>query len=183
MRFLFWRLPSSTASWARIDFGDLGAAWGMEKTKYGDFSKAWDVFALYRLPGAYGCLVFNKLYPTGTEVSLLTHAEIERIIEEMRIQAGNAHIAGSENRRLNKLILWYSRKIAPQGAFSEADTLEQNRVALSAPIIRAYLSQCWNCENCSYDCRSVSYTASSETNHIRGPCARRLDKAKENRNE
>lgn len=71
------------------------------------------------------------------EVLLPTHTEIERTIEEMRIQAGNAHIAGSENRRLNKLILWYSRRIAPQSALSDADTLEQNRVALSAPLREA----------------------------------------------
>lgn len=190
-----WRDPRNAFSFLApaVQYGQLGAAltletlgqrWGWEKTKvWRFFQKYGDVFALYRLPGAYGCLVFNKLYPTGTEVSLPTHAEIERIIEEMRIQAGNAHIAGSENRRLNKLILWYSRKITPQSELSDADAREQNRVALSAPIIRAYLSQCWNCENCNYDCKSVSYTAASQVNYIRGPCVRRLDRAKENRNE
>ena len=59
------------------------------------FQKHGDVFALYRLPGAYGCLIFNKLYPLDTEVSLPTHTEIERIIGEMRICADNTHMITS----------------------------------------------------------------------------------------
>ena len=49
----------------------LGQRWGWEKTKvWRFFQKHGDVFALYRLPGSYGCLIFNRLYPTGTEVSM-----------------------------------------------------------------------------------------------------------------
>lgn len=59
----------------------LGQRWGWEKTKvWRFFQKHGDAFSLYRLPGAYGCLIFNKLYPSGTEVSLPSHAEVERII-------------------------------------------------------------------------------------------------------
>lgn len=56
-----------------VQFGRLGAAltlealgrrWGWEKTKvWRFFQKNGDAFALHRLPGSYGCLVFNRLYP------------------------------------------------------------------------------------------------------------------------
>ena len=57
-----------------VQFGSLGAVltletlgrrWGWEKTKvWRFFKKHEDAFPLYRLPGAYGCLVFNTQYPT-----------------------------------------------------------------------------------------------------------------------
>lgn len=158
---------------AALTLETLGQRWNWEKTKvWRFFKKHGDAFALYRLPGAYGCLVFNKLYPAGTEVSLPSYAEIERIIGQIRISAGNTHIAGTDNLRLNKMILWYSRSIAAQPELQSGETAQQGRVALSAPIIRAYLSLCWNCKNCSYDCGRLSSTSPAVTaNHIRGPCA------------
>ena len=78
---------------AALTLEALGQLWGWEKTKvWRFFQKHGDVFALYRLPGAYGCLIFNKLYPLDTEASLPTHTEIERIIGEMRIWADNTHM-------------------------------------------------------------------------------------------
>ena len=165
-----------------VQFGRLGAAltlealgrrWGWEKTKvWRFFQKNGDAFALHRLPGSYGCLVFNRLYPLDTEASLPTCAEIERIIEKMRICAGNAHIGGSDNARLNKMILWYSRRIIIMRTTDYAEQVSKNRVALSSPIIRAYISLCWNCQNCIYDCRGVnSRLRRIDANHIRGPCA------------
>ena len=165
-----------------IQFGRLGAAltlealgrrWGWEKTKvWRFFQKNGDAFALHRLPGSYGCLIFNRLYPLDTEASLPTCAEIERIIEKMRICAGNAHIGGSDNARLNKMILWYSRRIIIMRTTDYAEQASENRVALSSPIIRAYTSLCWNCQNCIYDCRGVSSRLRRiDANHIRGPCA------------
>lgn len=66
----------------------LGQRWGWEKTKvWRFFQKHGDVFSLYRLPGAYGCLIFNKLYPSGTEVSLPSQDAVVRILEEIRILA------------------------------------------------------------------------------------------------
>ena len=52
------------------------------------------------------------------------------------------------------------------------DNVEENRVALSDSIIRAYFSPCWNCKNCEYVCRSKEYSVLKvqETNKIRGPC-------------
>ena len=114
-----WQETGNTFSYLApaVQFGRLGAAltlealgrrWGWEKTKvWRFFQKNGDAFALHRLPGSYGCLIFNRLYPLDTEASLPTGAEIERIIEKMRICAGNAHIGGSDNARLNKMILWY----------------------------------------------------------------------------
>lgn len=165
-----------------VQFGRLGAAltlealgrrWGWEKTKvWRFFQKNGDAFALHRLPGSYGCLIFNRLYPLDTEASLPTCAEIERIIEKMRICAGNAHIGGSDNARLNKMILWYSRRIIIMRTTDYAEQASENRVALSSPIIRAYTSLRWNCQNCIYDCRGVSSRLRRiDANHIRGPCA------------
>lgn len=179
-----WKDPGNAFSHLApaVQFGKLGAAltletlgqrWGWEKTKvWRFFQKHGDAFALYRLPGAYGSLIFNKLYPLNAEVSLPSYAEIERIIEGMRICAGNTHITGSDNTRLNKMILWYSRKCIAQAASDRTGQASENRVALPAPIIRAYFSLCWNCQNCIYDCRSISIrTRYIDTNHIRGPCS------------
>lgn len=110
----------------------LGQRWGWEKTKvWRFFQRHGDAFSLYRLPGSYGCLIFNKLYPTDTEVSLPSYAELERIIEEMRICAGNTHIAGSDNMRLNKMCLWYSRGLITQATDDRAEESSERRVAWS----------------------------------------------------
>lgn len=114
----------------------LGRRWGWEKTKvWRFFQRHGDAFSLYRLPGSYGCLIFNKLYPTDTEVSLPSYAELERIIEEMRICAGNTHIAGSDNMRLNKMCLWYSRGLITQATDDCAEQSSERRVAFLRPII------------------------------------------------
>ena len=158
---------------ALLTLETLGQRWGWEKTKvWRFFQKNEDAFALHRLPGSYGCLIFNRLYPLDTEASLPTGAEIERIIEKMRICAGNVHIGGSDNARLNKMILWYSRRIIIMRTTDYAEQVSKNRVALSSPIIRAYISLCWNCQNCIYDCRGVSSRLRRiDANHIRGLCA------------
>ena len=150
----------------------LGQRWGWEKTKvWRFFQRHGDAFSLYRLPGSYGCLIFNKLYPTDTEVSLPSYAELERIIEEMRICAGNTHIAGSDNMRLNKMCLWYSRGLITQATDDRAEQSSERRVAFLRPIIRAYFSLCRNCQNCIYDCGSVDSIAPRVDAHfIRGPC-------------
>lgn len=171
--FLSGACRSIRETWRRFDIGSLGTALGLGKDKGVEiFQKNGDAFALHRLPGSYGCLVFNRLYPLDTEASLPTCAEIERIIEKMRICAGNAHIGGSDNARLNKMILWYSRRIIIMRTTDYAEQASENRVALSSPIIRAYTSLCWNCQNCIYDCRGVSSRLRRiDANHIRGPCA------------
>lgn len=147
----------------------LGQRWGWEKTKvWRFFKKHGDVFALYRLPGSYGCLVFNKSYPMDTEVSLPEQTEILRILDEIRIWGANTHKVGSDNEHINRLVAWYSRNAVEKSI----GNVEENRVALSGSIIRAYFSPCWNCKNCEYVCRSKGYfdLKVQETNKIRGPC-------------
>ena len=161
MRFLLWRRPFNTVITVR--------RWGWEKTKvWRFFKKHGDVFALYRLPGSFGCLVFNKSYPTDTEVSLPSSAEVLRILDRIRIWGANTHKVGSDNEHINRLIAWYSRNAVEKSV----GNVEKNRVALSPPIIRAYFSPCWNCKNCEYVCRSKGYfdLKVQETNKIRGPC-------------
>lgn len=122
----------------------LGRRWVWEKTKvWRFFKKHGDVFALYRLPGSFGCLVFNKSYPTDTEVSLPSSAEVLRILDRIRIWGANTHKVGSDNDHINRLIAWYSRNAVEKSV----GNVEKNRVALSPPIIRAYFSPCWNCKN------------------------------------
>lgn len=158
-----WQEPKNIFSHLAptVQFGSLGAVltletlgrrWGWEKTKvWRFFKKHEDAFPLYRLPGAYGCLVFNAQYPTGSStqgmgISLPSQEELLRTIEALRFCAGNAQIAGSDNLRLNKMVLWYSGILLRRRA-------ENCRVALSAPLLRAYGSPCWNCKNCKVDCQ------------------------------
>ena len=94
-----WQENSNAFSYMAptVQFGTMGAAltlealgrrWGWEKTKVWRFLRKYgDAFALYRLPGSGGCLIFNKLYPADTAFSLPESAEIVRIIAQMRILA------------------------------------------------------------------------------------------------
>ena len=51
---------------AVLTLESLGRRWGWEKTKvWRFFRKHADAFPLYKLPGAFGCLIFNAVYPTG----------------------------------------------------------------------------------------------------------------------
>lgn len=144
-----------------VQFGSLGAVltletlgsrWGWEKTKvWRFFQKHGDVFPLYRLPGAYGCLVFNARYPTEQSLEemgrpLPSQEDLLRILREIRMCAGNAHITGTDNQRLNKMVLWYSAKVLSRQT-------GKSPVAVSAPLLRAYLSPCWNCKNVYKDCK------------------------------
>ncbi len=61
---------------ANLTLETLGQRWGWEKTKVWRFlKKHGDAFSLYRLPSNYGCLIFNKAYPVGTDVSLPAQEE------------------------------------------------------------------------------------------------------------
>lgn len=156
-----WRENSNAFSYMAptVQFGTMGAAltlealgrrWGWEKTKVWRFLRKYeDAFALYRLPGSGGCLIFNKLYPADTAFSLPEGTDIVRIIARMRILAGNAHTGLSENECVNRLIRLCSGAFIP-----ELDA--QSRVALFSRITRAYFSHCRNCESRVYDCRGVN---------------------------
>ena len=152
----------------------LGQRWGWEKTKvWRFFQKHGDVFALYRLPGSYGCLIFNRLYPAGTEVSMPAQEDIISILDKIRILGANTQKKGSDHDQLNRIVTWYSRRLTGARAERVHQNEPERGVALSAPIIRAYLSLCRSCKKCIYDCKGKSiYTdAVIETSKIRGPCA------------
>ena len=147
----------------------LGRRWNWEKTKVWRFFRKYrNAFALYRLPGSCGCLIFNRLYPTDTEVSLPSDEEIVRIVREIRILCADMRIKGSENKKINRTLAVYSRIKSDSHGISK----KENRVALSDHIIRAYFSLCRNTKNYNYDCIGYyTYTCSvNEKNNIRGPC-------------
>ena len=127
----------------------LGQRWNWEKTKvWRFFQKHGDVFTLHRLPGAFGCLIFNKLYPTDAEVSIPESEKIERIIAEIRILAKNEQKVGSDQENLSRLVAIYSRQLLTECAEENENTMAQNRVALFDPyILRAYFSHS-NCKKC-----------------------------------
>ena len=158
---------------ALLTLETLGQRWNWEKTKVWRFMKKHgDVFSLYRLPGSYGCLIFNSLYPTGTEVSLPTHEKVVCILDEIRIYAANASKHGSEHEHMSRMVTWFSKRLLEDHARNDQAKPQESRVALLGPIYRAYLSQCRNCKNCNNDCHSKSiYPAVVlETANIRGPC-------------
>ncbi|MFR8669717.1 MAG: hypothetical protein ACLVD7_06590 [[Clostridium] leptum] len=123
---------------------------------------------LYRLPGSYGCLVFNKSYPVDMDVSLPEQDAVLRILDKIRTFGASAYKTCSDHEHINRLVAWYSKYAVVECGTDE----NKNRVAVSDHIIRAYFSQCWNCKNCSYDCQGTDrYSISlEETNKIRGPC-------------
>jgi hypothetical protein len=133
----------------------LGQRWGWEKTKVWRFlQKHQDAFTLHKLPGSYGCLIFNILYPTGEDFAIPAQAEIVRILNEIRICGVNTHLCGTDNARLNRLIAWHSQRVAQKLAAASTATPVESRVAVLNHITRAYLSLS-HCKSCRYDCKST----------------------------
>ncbi len=131
----------------------LGHRWGWEKTKvWRFFQKHGDVFPLYRLPSSYGCLIFNRMYPIDTEVSLPSQEAVLRILNRIRIFSANTRRKGSEHAHLSRMVAWYSKFVLDGQGGTIPLSPSKNRVALSALI---YISLCRNCRNCDYDCRST----------------------------
>ena len=160
----------------------LGKRWGWEKTKvWRFFKKHGDVFSLYRLPSSYGCLVFNASYPTGADIKLPEPETVMRILSKILISSAYKYKGSSENLRVNHMVAWYSKLVI---SFQQAQPVSGDpecRVALSAPITRAYLSHGRNCKHCRnyrYACPGVlkgtprSFCPGYE---IRGPCTQGRD--------
>lgn len=157
-----------------VQFGKLGAVltlealgqrWGWEKTKvWRFFRKHADAFPLYKLPGSFGCLVFNAAYPTGSAVTLPEPEEVERILKEIRILGEKTYNRGVPgHKRLGKLVAWCSRYIITQLESTEAAV--QNRVApWDHNNTRAYFYLCRNCNHLHKDCQ-VGYI---------GACAKKI---------
>ncbi len=107
----------------------LSKRWGWEKTKaWRFFQKYKDVFVLKRVPGPYGCMIFNRLYPTKEPFEIPSDNRITEIFY--------AEIHGDEGIILK----------------DETKTAEENCVALFDYIICAYISP-WRCITCK-DCKS-----------------------------
>ena len=139
----------------------LGHRWGWEKTKvWRFFQKHADAFPLQKLPGSFGCLIFNAGYPSGQLVSIPSCTQIKRIIGEIRTLGQNAHLDGcTDHERIGRLIAWYSGRMVAQKPLRP---VAETRVALSDPFItRAYFSLRKNCRNCFRDCQGV-YTHARE---------------------
>jgi len=146
----------------------LGIRWGWEKTKVWRFFKKFgEDFALYRLPGTYGCVICNLSYPCQTEITPPGKECVVRIWELIRIRARNTHTEGTDNQRINRFVAWRSREVAKRleeeyrqnesGKSSVFRDGSENCVADLDTITRAYFSHGRNCKysrNCIYDCSS-----------------------------
>ena len=124
----------------------LGARWGWEKTKVWRFlKKNADTFSLYKLPGSYGCLIFNTLYPADFgPMEAPTDAAIMRVLDEIRFMGAKTHCPGSDHERINMYTLRFSNRIElgnlNDGCPSQCHPAV-DRVALLTPYnTRAYSS-------------------------------------------
>lgn len=133
----------------------LGKRWKWEKTKVWRFLKKTDAFALHKLPSSYGCLIFNTMYPIEALHETPSCEKVLRILSEIRKTSQNTFFEGTENEKINKLLAWHSKRICSETMEKTCPSSNKNRVADSAPIIRAYFSPCKNCMNCIYDCTRI----------------------------
>jgi len=150
-----WRDPNNVFSHfaPAVQFGregvahtleKLGTRWGWEKTKVWRFlQKHTDVFPLRKLPGSYGCLIFNISYPTDATGVIPSDVEILRALSAIRSLEQNIPLSGTDNQRLNWMIAANSRRV-----------ISQNRVAV--PLYTRILL-CENCKNCIKDCQRYYY--------------------------
>lgn len=130
---------------ADVTLESLGQRWGWEKTKVWRFFRKYrDVFALYRLPGAAGCIVFNGSYPIREEVCLPFQGQVEDIYRDIRMAAGKKEINGNENLRLNGMIAWFSRKVIERNCLYKVESHSGDKPVYSAghSVYREMLSQC-----------------------------------------
>ena len=147
----------------------LGKRWGWEKTKvWRFFRKHADTFPLLKLPGSFGCLIFNIAYPTSSPVAAPTSEEVVRIFNEIRTMKRNTHFQGTDREQLGRMIAWYSKTVLTKLGMTPApETAVQGRVALLPPILRAYISPCGSCKSLSMDCLG-NYTCAREQDYFSG---------------
>ncbi len=155
----------------------LGHRWGWEKTKvWRFFQKHGDAFTLYRLPSSFGCLIFNTLYPTGTQVSLPDQEQVVSILKAILTARSSKYNCYSENERANRMVAWFSRKVMAAQQQDSAASEDELRVSHFDPITRAYISHgryCKHCRNCIYACQGLILGTTQTTEsapNIRGPC-------------
>lgn len=144
----------------------LSKRWGWEKTKtWRFFQKNKEVYKLIRLPGTYGCLIYNKLYPANKEIKIPDSEKIEAILKKTK-EIFNEYGIDCRHSNLAVLIHEYSELLI------EKYFQKENSVALFDYIIRAYISPCWSFCNFFYDCKDILVFTKIELrkNKIRGPC-------------
>ena len=126
----------------------LGKRWDWEKTKvWRFFKKHADIFALYRLPGAFGCVIFNQLYPTGADIEMPEQEDVIKVLNDIRKAGSKINVNGSDSARLNCMIAWRS-KFVVTAYEKELEEEAKTGVALLIPLIRAYFSHGRNGKNC-----------------------------------
>lgn len=136
----------------------LGARWGWEKTKvWRFFQKNCTTFALQKLPGSYGCLIFNLRYNSEKGDIMPSEAKILFILDSIKKASRKGIEAQSDSERINKMIAWNSRSVMKQ---LQQDKKEESsdRVAVWDTYTRAYFSHGRNCKyrrNCIYDCQGM----------------------------
>ena len=164
---------------AILTLDTLGQRWGWEKTKvWRFFKKHRNVFSLQRLPSSFGCLVFNTIYPTGTDIQLPDQETIIGIVNKILSSNCYRYKGNSENLKLNHMVAWYSKKVLSDQKETCTQATAKDRVALFSPITRAYFSHGRNCKhsrNCNYACRGALIEDAglfAFAYPIRGPCAK-----------
>ncbi len=162
---------------AILTLESLGNRWGWEKTKVWRFIKKHsDVFVLYRLPSSYGCVIFNAIYPTCSDIKLPSSETVISILNEILISTTYKYTDNSENLKANHMLAWYSKQVITAQQAESAQNEAENRVADVSPITRAYISHGWNCKhcrNCQYACLGALMEEPANSNDgcsIRGPC-------------
>jgi len=145
-----WRDPNNVFSHMAptVQFGREGAAltleklgtrWGWGKTKVWRFlQKHEDTFPLRKLPGSYGCLIFNARY-SDAAAAVPDSGKIVRILGRIRILGQNTYFEGTDNQRLNRMIAVYSRRVVSDNrvALPLTDAIPQPTSAL-----RRYYTPC-----------------------------------------
>lgn len=114
----------------------LGKRWGWEKTKvWRFFKKHADTFALYRLPGAFGCVIFNQLYPTGADIEMPEQEDVIKVLNDIRKAGSKINVNGSDSARLNCMIAWRSKMVVTAYE-KELEEEAKTGVALLIPLIQ-----------------------------------------------
>lgn len=164
----------------------LGKRWGWEKTKvWRFFHKLEGCFPIYRLPGSFGCVIFNMFYPANVDFDMPDDADVIRILELIRISARNTHTEGTDNERINRFVAWKSRRVmlklreeSAQNEFGERLHFENESdggVSLSDHYNARVNFSRWNCKhsmNCIYDCAVgfIGKTENLKTSEIGAVC-------------
>ena len=131
----------------------LGRRWGWGKTKvWRFFQKNSTTFGLQKLPGSYGCLIFNLRYDSHKGDSMPSEGKILFLLDAIRKASRKGIEANSDSERINKMIACNSRSVMKQ--LQDQEEVSCCRVSVSDTYTRAYFSHGRNCKysrNCLYD--------------------------------